>query len=165
MSEATDELIFYQKGESVLDIGGMSVLPGYSDQRGKLVPMIWIGDPVAGDKVRLTYRIVEGKPNFVYGVRLVLLSNRPTQAILGDSSSIPTAIPTFSPVPCEPVRPEGWVLYRTTVDDSLASLAIRTGAPLRTLLSVNCRTDTQLAAGTSIFLPAVPGVTVSDVSQ
>ena len=102
LSEVTSELIFYQKGDSLLDIGGLSVLRGYPDERGKLVPMIWIGDPAPGDKVRLTYRIVEGKPNFVYGVRLELLSNRPAQVLPADGSSLPTAIPTLSQRLCEP---------------------------------------------------------------
>ncbi|MFN8439335.1 MAG: hypothetical protein U0175_01100 [Caldilineaceae bacterium] len=172
----TQVLVFYQKSDSILDIGGQSVLRGYpSDSNGRLTQMEYVGDPKPGDLVRLTYMIVPGKPNFVYGVKLEVIqaAPEPTTAkvetvpndIVATATPIPadpTPVPTLSSTICEPVKPDGWVVYRIQADDMLTTLAVKTNTQVGLIQKANCRTNSALSAGSSIFLPAVEGITVPD---
>jgi LysM repeat protein len=70
------------------------------------------------------------------------------------STATPTATPTVLPLACLPQQPEGWVLYRVQVGDTVSSLANAAGITVDHLRTSNCLEDDQLlSAGQEIYLP------------
>jgi len=69
----------------------------------------------------------------------------PTEALL----------PTATSTPCIPVPPVGWALFIIGPDDTLVSLASRTGTNAQAIAQVNCLDPNSVFAGTVIFLPPV----------
>lgn len=171
----TQDLRFYQKGDSVWSIGGQTVLPGYPvdpySNPGDVRAMELVGDPQPGDLVELTYEIIPGKPNLVYGVRLVVVEPAvpPTPA----STPIPGTTPEQVPTPtataelnlCEPSPPAGWIVYRVQQGDTLSSLSPKVGKPVAFIKQVNCLRSDMILLGGNLYLPYVVGVTDGPTEQ
>jgi LysM repeat protein len=82
------------------------------------------------------------------GQRLYLPSIPPT--------ATPTATPTTTPTatPCGP--PPNWVAYVVQANDTLFSLATKTGTSVEQVKQANCLVDDTLFIGQSLYLPFIP---------
>jgi len=71
-----------------------------------------------------------------------------------------TASPTplVSPTPCTP--PVGWIRVTTGAGDTVYSLAQRYKTTAESLNAANCLTAAELPAGSALYVPPVPTVTV-----
>jgi LysM repeat protein len=70
------------------------------------------------------------------------------------STLSPTTTPTAGPFVCP--RPPGWVAYVVQANDTLYSLAARTGTAVDALKVANCLLDDILIIGDLIYLPTLP---------
>jgi LysM repeat protein len=70
------------------------------------------------------------------------------------STLSPTATPTAGPFVCP--TPLGWVPYVVQANDTLFSLAARTGTAVDALKAANCLLDDILIIGDLIYLPTLP---------
>jgi LysM repeat protein len=87
--------------------------------------------------------------------------------VISETPTVPqtlTALPTNTlfvanaPVTCTP--PSGWLRIFTAAGDSVYSLAQRYKTTAETLGAANCLTSMDLPAGTALYVPPVPTVTV-----
>lgn len=78
----------------------------------------------------------------------------PLQMEIVESPSVPLSSGVTQPEACQ--RPQGWIVYTVRANDTLYSLAQRTGTTTQQIQSVNCLNGTLILAGQSLYLPFVP---------
>ena len=81
-------------------------------------------------------------------IAAVLAQNTPTDT--------PSPVPTVTATPFACPTPSGWVLYVIQANDTLVSLAQKTGTAVDTLKAANCLIDDIILIGDPIFLPLLP---------
>lgn len=68
------------------------------------------------------------------------------------SDEQPTTVP--SPGTCQ--HPQSWILYTVQANDTLSSLAQRTGTSWQQIQAANCLSGTIIFAGQTLYLPSFP---------
>jgi LysM repeat protein len=80
-----------------------------------------------------------------------------TSTVTETASPSPT-ISIVSPTACTP--PPGWIRILSTAGDTVYSLAQRYKTSAEHLNAANCFTSSELAAGSAVYVPPVPTVTI-----
>lgn len=65
------------------------------------------------------------------------------------------ALPTATSTPCLPAPPPDWAPFVVGPDDTLVTLASRTGTNAQAIAQVNCLSSNSVFAGAAIFLPPI----------
>lgn len=71
--------------------------------------------------------------------------------------------PLATPTPCSSAPPEGWELYTVRSNDTLFSLATVRGTTTAEVMRVNCLSADTIAIGQSLYLPALPTPTPTNI--
>lgn len=71
-------------------------------------------------------------------------------------TDIPTPAPTFTATPFICPTPQGWLRYVVQANDTLESLAQKTGTAVDSLKAANCLLNDIIIIGDPIFLPTLP---------
>ncbi len=136
-------------GEQLL-IGDLKVIPWHRPEgaaEDEWLPIEIEGELQPGAVVMLRYQIVPGASDAVQGIALRVMQ----------TPAMPTPAPTPTPAPgsyCQRIQAPNWVAYVVKQGETLSEIAARAQTSSAELRRVNCLTDGDLRAGSTIFVPA-----------
>lgn len=178
ITETVTEIFHGQReGTDLLAFGSVVVMPRYqpdANANTEFLPMEIAGDLVPGAEVQLTYQIIpgqQGQSAIVQGIAVQVVAPPaapvPPQAPPATNTSVPTITdpPPPAATSCQVSRPQGWVPYVVSVNDTLGAIAIRSGVSTRYLMDVNCLGSADsIGSGLTIFVPNVQSPVVPPTS-
>lgn len=92
-------------------------------------------------------------------ITTILPSETPTETILpSETASVLPSITSIAPTFCTP--PSGWILVTVGAGDTVYSIAQRYKTSAENLSAANCLTAVDVPAGSTLYVPPVPTVTV-----